>query len=278
MQRFLIFVDGSNLNGILRRLTLKVDDYESLFRHIFEAAAKTWRSTLDGGGVVPAHMLRVQWYEVGSTDEWDLTDPKAQGTLRDVFEKDKDTKRNYLALAGPKNPGKSQDDLMLEAWSLCFQDLKQWYEERHSLVDGFRRFHHSIRSTTDFIDVIECGHWKLDLMRRTVLEKGLDTRLAVDMVTMADCYDVAVLISGDADNIPCLDYLKAKGKHVAVVEFLAGYPPEKKGGNFSSRLKLAADFVVQTYEMDLVTKGIGKKAPELAPGAKNAAAAAGPAA
>jgi uncharacterized LabA/DUF88 family protein len=109
--------------------------------------------------------------------------------------------------------------------------------------------------------VIECGHWKVDLLKRAVFEKGLDTRLAVDMVTMVKNYDVALLVSGDADNIPSMDYVKARGKHVGVVEFLGGYPPEKKGGSFSSRLKLTADFIVQIYEMDLITKGMAKKAP-----------------
>lgn len=259
MHRFVVFVDGSNLVGVLRRMNLRVDDYEVFYRHIFDASVKIWRSTFEPHANPVPQLHRINWYEVGSVDDWNLSDPKAQATLRDVFERDRDLKRVYLALAGQKLPGRPQSEITIEAWSMCFSDLKQWYEERCNLVDGFRRFHHAIRSGTDFIDVIECGHWKVDLLHRTVLEKGLDTRLAVDMVTMLDYYDVALLVSGDADNIPCLDYVKAKGRHVGVVEFLGGYPPEKKGGAFSSRLKVASDFVVQIYEMDLVTRGTAKK-------------------
>jgi hypothetical protein len=66
-------------------------------------------------------------------------------------------------------------------------------------------------------------------------------------------------VSGDADSIPSINYLKGRNKHIAAVEFVSGYPPEKRGKNFSSHLKLAADFVVRVYEMELVTKGIARK-------------------
>ena len=147
---------------------------------------------------------------------------------------------------------------------MCFQQTRDWYEKRQELVDGFRRFYHSVRSTTDFIDVIECAHWKLDMLHRTTSEKGLDTRLAVDMVTLVDSYDVAILLSGDADNIPSLDYVKAKGKQVGVVEFLGGYPPEKKSAHASSRLKVAADFVVQIFTT-CGTKAAVVRKPAIAP-------------
>lgn len=265
MHRFLMFVDGSNLSGSLRKMGLRVDDYETFFRHIFNLAASIWRSTANATSAPPAQLLRVYWYELGTLDEWDLGDARAQATLREYFENDRDLKRSYMALAGQKLPGRPQEEVVIEAWTTCFSELKSWYEGRKTLIDGFRRFHFGIRSRTDFIDVIECGHWKVDLLKRAVFEKGLDTRLAVDMVTMVDHYDVALLVSGDADNIPCMDYVKNHGKSVGVVEFLGGYPPEKKGGAFSSRLKVAADFVVQVYEMELVTKGISEKAPEVPP-------------
>ena len=92
------------------------------------------------------------------------------------------------------------------------------------------------------------------------MEKGLDTRLAVDMVTQIQHYDVAVLVSGDADAIPSLNHIKREGKQVCVIEFIKGYPPEFRGRQSSSRLKVAADFVAQIYEMDLVRQNLVKKA------------------
>jgi len=259
MYRFVTFVDGSNLAGLLRRMSLRVDNYETLFRHVFEGATKAWRTTFDGSAA-PAQLHRVKWYEVGSMDEWNLADSKAQTVLRELFDKDRDLKRAYMAIAGQKLGSRPQSEVALEAWTLCFNDLRRWYDERRELVEGFRRFHYAIRSGTDFIDVVECGHWKLDLLHRSVVEKGLDMRLAVDMVTLLENYDVAVLIAGDTDNIPSLDHVQAKGRHVGVVDFLAGHPRERRVAAPSSRLKVSADFVVQVYEMDLISRGIAKKA------------------
>jgi uncharacterized LabA/DUF88 family protein len=64
-----------------------------------------------------------------------------------------------------------------------------------------------------------------------------------------------VLVSGDADSIPSLEYARRRGKHVAVVEILRG-TPETKGTTTSSRLRDVADLVVQVYEGELVLRGI----------------------
>jgi uncharacterized LabA/DUF88 family protein len=258
MHRFVTFVDGSSLAGMLRRASLRVDNYEPLFRHIFQSAAKAWRTTFDGPSA-PVQLHRVKWYEVGSLDEWNLDDQKAQLVLRDVFERDPDSKRFYIALASQKSPHRSRSELAHDAWSLCFTDVRRWYEERRDLVEGFRRFHYAIRSATDFIDVVECGHWKLDLIHRQVVEKGLDTRLAVDLVTLLDTYEVALLVPGDTD-VPSVDHVQAKGRHVGVVEFIGGNGREKKGTQPLSRLRIAADFVVQVHETDLISSGLAKKA------------------
>lgn len=270
MHRFVIFVDGSNFAGALRRLNLRVDNYEPLFRHVFEAATKAWRTTFDGANA-PAQLHRIKWYEVGSLDEWNLDDAKAQLALRDVFERDHDVKRFYMALAAQRDPNRTRSEHAHEAWSLCFTDARRWYEERRDLVEGFRRFHYAIRSATGFIDVVECGHWKLDLIHRQVFEKGLDMRLAVDMVTLAESYEVALLVPGDIENVPSVDYIQARGRHVGVVEFVSPTTRERKGAGALSRLRMAADFAVQVSETDLIERGLAKKATRV-----TAAAAAGP--
>ena len=259
MIRFAIFVDGSNLLGSLKDMNIRVDDYQSFYHFIFSEAVEAWKGATAVSGSPSLSLKRVYWYEVGAIDEWNLADPKAQVHLRDRFEADKEVRRAYMALAGEKLKGGTQADVAKEAWSMCFNEFKEWYEKKKALLEGMRRFHHAIRGGTDLIDVVESGHWKVDFLHRTVSEKGLDASLAVDMVTLSDNYDVGLVLSGDADSIPSINYAKTKNKHVGVVEFVAGYPPEKKGKSFSSRVGLAADFVVRVYEMSLITKGLGKK-------------------
>jgi uncharacterized LabA/DUF88 family protein len=250
--RFAFFVDGSNLVGSLKKLGVQVDEYGGFFKYLMSQSVDAWRTSFFDPGAASARLLRVNWYEVGSMDDWNLDDLKVEQSLKDAFGRDSDLKRIYMSLAGPKSSSLSQQSLFEEAWKACYTEVRTWYKQKSRTLDGIRRFHYSVQSATDFIDIIECGHWKLDLLYRRTLEKGLDTRLAVDMVTQAPNYDVAILVSGDADAIPSLNHVKREGKQVCVIEFIRGYPPEAKGRQSSSRLKIAADFVTQIYEMDLV--------------------------
>ncbi len=52
----------------------------------------------------------------------------------------------------------------------------------------------------------------------TYIQKGVDTLIATDMVTMAFLghYDVAILVSGDGDLAPAVDAVKAAGKQIIV--------------------------------------------------------------
>lgn len=51
---------------------------------------------------------------------------------------------------------------------------------------------------------------------RGTMEKGIDTAIVTDMIGLAweDAWDVAVLASADADFIPAVDALRAKGRAV----------------------------------------------------------------
>lgn len=259
--RFMTFVDGSNLFGTLKHLAVRVDDYEALYDFIFRQAVKQWRESFESSVPAAAQHMRVYWYVTSAMDDWDLTSPKAQLHLKDRFDEDQDSRPLWLKAAGQMAAARAHDQSKIEAdaWSLCFNDFKAWYDRKWQILDGMNRFHHAVEASTSFIEIRRAGRWKVDFLHKSLEEKGLDTSFAVDMVGLLDNYDVALLISGDADGIPSLSYVKSKDKQVGVVEFLKGYPPEKKGRNFASQLKLAADFVVQIYEMELVKAGIARK-------------------
>jgi hypothetical protein len=80
-------------------------------------------------------------------------------------------------------------------------------------------------------------------------------------VALQENYDVAVVVSGDADSIPSIRHLKSRNKHIAAVEFINGSPPETKGRTFSSRLKEHADFVIRIYETELVRLKLARRPP-----------------
>ena len=256
--RFAFFVDGSNLLGSLKRLGVHVDDYALFYQFLFKQCVESWKYIYLDASEARARISRIYWYEVGSMDEWDLTSSDAEQSLKESFGRHADLKRSFMALAGQQNQGLSQSQLHEKAWESCFGQIRDWYQAKQNSLDGIKRFHYAVQSQTDFIDIIECGHWKVDMLNRKVEEKGLDTSLAVDMVTQVPHYDVAILVSGDADAIPSLNFVKREGKHVGVIEFIKGYPPESRGRQSSSRLKVAADFVPQIYESDLVQQNIAR--------------------
>ncbi len=55
----------------------------------------------------------------------------------------------------------------------------------------------------------------------TFIQKGVDTLIATDMVSMAFLghYDIAFLVSGDGDLAPAVEAVKAAGKQIIVAAF-----------------------------------------------------------
>ena len=49
MLRFVTFVDGSNLDGVLKHLNLRVDDYGAFYRQVFEQSVLYWGRTFADG-------------------------------------------------------------------------------------------------------------------------------------------------------------------------------------------------------------------------------------
>jgi len=257
MTRFVSFVDGSNLDGVLKHMNLRVDDYGSFYRYIFEQSVGHWGRTFAEGSPWPsAQQSRIYWYAVGKMDEWDLNDPKAENRLRGRFELNTRLRENYIDETTRKYPDMPDGRRLEEAWQLCFAETREWYDGKKRALERKKRFYHGVQAATDFVEIRQEGHWKLDLLHHTITEKGLDTSLAVDMVALQDTYDVALLISGDADGIPGINYVKNRSKHVGVVEFRRGAQPDHLAKGASSRLKIAADFVVQIYEADLLRKDL----------------------
>ena len=74
-----------------------------------------------------------------------------------------------------------------------------------------------------------CPHCNGDM--RGSKEKGVDVKIATDMITLAweDTYDVGVLVSADSDFVPLAEFLKTKGKKIIHGQF----PP--KGAELSQK-------------------------------------------
>jgi uncharacterized LabA/DUF88 family protein len=80
-----------------------------------------------------------------------------------------------------------------------------------------------------FAEVTQCPSCAADM--RGTEEKGVDTRIVTDMISLAwsNSYDVAVLVSADRDFVPVADFLQSKG--IKVVH--GAFPP--KGSHLSQK-------------------------------------------
>ena len=266
MQRFAFFVDGSNLYGSLRSMNLEIGNYGQLYGHIYRESVKCWQEATLQTTPEAARLQRVYWYAVGSVDEWDLLSPQSRTALRGAFVRDAEIRALWMTRVSAGNPNMPEAELEEAAWQACANDFRDWYGQKVRAVDGMRRFYAGVRASSDLIDIREAGHWKVNFLHRWVEEKGLDTALAVDMVALQENYDVAIIVSGDADAIPSIRHLKERGKHIGAVEFYSGAASDSRGGRtFSSRLRVHADFVVRINEQDILpldhrNRNIGQQA------------------
>ncbi|MHB9023885.1 MAG: NYN domain-containing protein [Armatimonadota bacterium] len=262
MSRFMTFVNGSNLFGAFKHLEVFVDDYESLYRFIFSQTADRWRDTFDATSPPQAQHVRVYWYVVDQMDEWDLENSKTRQHLAERFQEDREVKNRWIGEATKRLAGAGANTQRVEqtAFAMCYEDFTAWYAKKEGILGGMNRFHYAVEASSTFIDIERCGRWKVDLMHKTLNEKGVDVCFAVDLLTLQSSYDVAILVGADADGVPGVESLKRAGKQVAVVDLVKGSPAgEGPARSFATPLKLSADFVVPIYEAELVRLGIAKK-------------------
>ena len=79
-------------------------------------------------------------------------------------------------------------------------------------------------------DYLEVKLGRLAPRGKTYIEKGVDTKIVVDMLinSFRDYIDTAVLVSGDADFACAIQAIKDIGKHTEVAYFRKGLARELK--------------------------------------------------
>ncbi|GBC73206.1 hypothetical protein HRbin04_00602 [archaeon HR04] len=99
------------------------------------------------------------------------------------------------------------------------QELYKKLDELQHLIETIKKFNelktyfNSIKNHHPYYDVRLGRIVKINGEPR---QKGVDTLLVLDMITMAyqDQYDIAVLVGGDRDFVPAVNIVKNLGKHV----------------------------------------------------------------
>ena len=102
----------------------------------------------------------------------------------------------------------SEKDLRLQGWAS--NTLNEFPGVQATLLERQRK-RRGPACPSCHREVSVCPHCGADM--RGTEEKGVDTRIATDMIKLAwaDSYDVAVLLSSDRDFVPVVEFLTSKG-------------------------------------------------------------------
>lgn len=241
-----VFIDGENLRHSLIDLfgsefnpteyLPKRADWEKFFQCLTKEASAELR-------------LRTYWYVVDEIDFWPynlgrLLNNGDFETLESIVRKDKFCAASLSAISAP---GARRAKLQEIANRLVKTEV---FMKRR--FEGWQHIQNGIAHRFDSVEFRRAGSIQMNLFRQKFgQEKGVDVKLATDVLKLSDIYDVGIIVSGDGDYVPAVEIVKDWGKHIINVSFL-----KKSGGLLpggARRLNRITDRAIQVSYEDMKT-------------------------
>jgi hypothetical protein len=127
-----------------------------------------------------------------------------------------------LEAAGIHEPLSLEETLVYASYNPSTdKKLKAWLDSFLDKQPSFRVNTRERRAKPRKIHCSACGHdndacQECSEPFRWAPEKGVDTAIVTDLLALAseDAYDVAVLLSSDADHIPAVEWVQSRGRKV----------------------------------------------------------------
>lgn len=185
--------------------------------------------------------LRTYWYTVAEIDFWPydlrkLLKSDQFSNLSSVIQKNEDYRKEIQAITDATKRQKRIHAIGDELLSRRQQMLDRF--------NGWQTVQNGIASKVESVEFRRAGSIRYDLFSKKLgNEKGVDVKLATDLLTLKDIYDVAIILSGDGDYVPAVQAVKDSGKHVINVSFLKKSGGVLPGG--ARRLNQATDRVIE---------------------------------
>jgi len=224
-KRTVVLVDGQNFKKNLQTFAFRTGPDERAFR--LDEKHFDWGkffkgivAKFDTATGVEHQLLRVYWYTADTITPF-IPDPKRAGEIA------RDCRL--------RNPSLSPDDVMRLAES--------WYRrERDNFTRAREDIYEQLQRRYDFLEFKFVGQYDVrpfvpyriqhDLNGAGFRyqgtrqgEKGVDVGIATDMIAKLAFYDVAILVSGDADFIPAVKHVKDHLRWVYQFSVAKGVPP-----------------------------------------------------
>lgn len=223
-----VFVDGANFRANLHNFSFQSSPPVGNRGYQLEERHFNWngfyRGVLDKFDAATGfehQLIRVHWYSSANISPWVSPAEEQRFALRVVND-------------NPDISGLTTQKVISLA--------KDWYNGERRYFERLREeVFESIQRRTDFLEFKYVGQYQVHPLRpyrisenpdgtihylgTQVGEKGVDTGIAVDMIAKMAHYDAAILVSGDADFLPVVGYLKDNLKYVYQFSIARGVPP-----------------------------------------------------
>lgn len=248
--RVCVFVDGENLRFAIKDLFTS----EQFDRRDYLPKVAGWGDLFDyfvdlsTGG--EGARLRAYWYVINYVDPYPnplRQDQRSPDNLESWARKHKLLLDRDLDL-----PGLGDEERIRK-----LEELQQTLHAKRNRIrnrfDGFQRIQNGISHHHRSIEFRRSGGIGYNLLTgQFSFEKTVDVNLGVDLVMLRDCYDLALIVSGDQDYVPAVQAIKDSGKQVVNVGFLTRSGKLLPGG--AARLNQITDWSVSVPYADMREK------------------------
>ena len=254
-----IFIDGQNFKKDLQKFRFKaaghnlpeyrLDEKHFLWENFFRQAV----DVLSDQTRIPHRLLRVYWYNTQATTPLHRYDR----AVRDIIDE-------YREVYPDLTP------------ALVESLAQRWHQHQRELLSRAKEeVFDDIQKRTSFLEFKYVGQLVLrpykvkELLRDKEREgsflyqgtvegeKGVDIGITIDMISKMAHYDAAVLISGDTDFIPLIQYLKDSLKLVYSLSLSRGEQGQLQ--LFSPQIKNAVDYFHVVPEKDMLGRYLDRK-------------------
>lgn len=216
--RACVFVDGENFRHSIVELFVQFRQEDYLPKRA------NWTNLFDWivkNVVEDGERIRTYWYVIKTLEFFPYRFPNPEKSENP--EQAKETLQKLLSKDGTYK--KQLDCLEDENLNARMKAIVEELERRKGILerrfDGWVEVQDGISLHHKAIEFRRAGAMTCNLFENALgREKAVDVKLASDMITLKDIYDIAIIVSGDQDYVPAVEVLKDYGKRVVNVAFL----------------------------------------------------------
>jgi len=213
-----IFVDGENFRHAIVNLFPQFRQDQYLPKYAQWAEFFDWlvSQVLEDG-----QRIRTYWYVIRMLDffPYNLPNPRTVTTYPREFEKLKTILSKYEPYQ--KELDSLEEPVKTSRMVAMLEELCERHSEMEKRFNGWTTIQDGISSKHKGIEFRRAGAMTCYLFENKLgTEKAVDVKLASDMITLKDIYDVAIIVSGDQDYVPSVEVIKDAGKQAVNVAFL----------------------------------------------------------